>query len=162
MKAGTSWLYLQLRDHPQIATTPLKEIHYFAQHHTDYKLIGFFDRLKRIKEETSLLQADHPDEARASLDWFRAYLADPTDDAWFAGLYDGPLGTKWCAEFCNLMCCSHEQDGNTCAMWQNGFVLSILHVTRLNVYGAIRAFISPSLVRSLSSLNGKKWISGDF
>jgi hypothetical protein len=102
MKAGTSWLYMQLRDHPQIDSLPLKEIHYFAQRHTDYKIIGFRDRLQRIKEGIVALQADHPAEARASLGWFGAYLAEPTDDAWFASLYDDPLGTKWCAEFSNL------------------------------------------------------------
>lgn len=30
MKVGTTWLYGQLKDHPDIHFTPEKEIHYFA------------------------------------------------------------------------------------------------------------------------------------
>ena len=102
MKAGTSWLYMLLRDHPQIDAVPLKEIHYFAQHHTDYRLLNFADRLSRLQEVTARLPTNQPDEARALLDWFRAYLAEPVNDAWLAGLYRDPQGPSWCAEFSNL------------------------------------------------------------
>ncbi len=123
MKAGTSWLYMQLRDHPQIEALPLKEIHYFAQYHTDYKIIGFRDRLQRLKEGIAALQADRPAKARAALDWFGAYLAEPTDDAWFANLYDNPVGAKWCAEFSNLNALLTE------AGWQH--VRSVASRTRI-------------------------------
>ncbi len=102
MKAGTSWLYMLLRDHPQIDAVPLKEIHYFAQRHTGYRLLDFPERINRVRDMAVWLPAHQPGEARTMLDWFRAYLKDPVDDTWFAGLYRDPQGPSWCAEFSNL------------------------------------------------------------
>jgi len=102
MKSATSWLYMQLRRHPRIAAVPLKEVHYFAHHHTGYGLLDFPDRLNRLRAAVEEMRADRPDATRAMLDWFRAYLADPLDDAWFGGLYRDPRGPGWCAEFSNL------------------------------------------------------------
>ncbi len=102
MKAGTSWLYMLLRDHPQIDAVPLKEIHYFAQHHTGYRLLDFAERKRKVRDMGAWLPAHESDKARTVLDWFRAYLADPVDDAWLASLYRDPQGPSWCAEFSNL------------------------------------------------------------
>ncbi len=49
MKSATSLLYMQLRGHPRIAAVPLKEVHYFAHHHTSFDLLGFPDRLNRLR-----------------------------------------------------------------------------------------------------------------
>lgn len=43
-KAGTTWLWHYLRDHPQCAATPLKEIHFFG---------GKSERLNRLLAETT-------------------------------------------------------------------------------------------------------------
>jgi len=102
MKSATSWLYMQLRGHPRIAAVPLKEVHYFAHHHTGFCMLDFPDRLNRLRAAVEEMPADRPDATRALLDWFGAYLADPLDDAWFAGLYRDPDGPTWCAEFSNL------------------------------------------------------------
>ncbi len=102
MKAGTSWLYMLLRDHPQIDAVPLKEIHYFAQRHTEHRLLDRPNRLDRLREMTAGPPATWPGEPDALLAWFRAYLADPVDDAWLAGLFHDPHGPAWCAEFSNL------------------------------------------------------------
>ena len=102
MKAGTSWLYMLLREHPQIDAVPVKEVHYFAQHHTNYRFLSFQERLNRLGEAALWLGVGQPDDARAKLRWFCAFLADPVDDAWLAALYRDPRGPTWCAEFSNL------------------------------------------------------------
>jgi len=102
MKSATSWLYMMLRDHPQIEATPVKEVHYFGYHNTGYRMLDFADRLNTFKQEVIHLRADQPMMVRASLEWFNRFVADPVDDAWFAGLYSDPMGPAWCAEFSNL------------------------------------------------------------
>jgi hypothetical protein len=102
IKSGTSWLYMLLRNHPQIDTVPVKEIHYFAHFHTEYQLLCFPNRLKQLQDTAAWLSADRPEEARAILSWFTSYLADPVNDAWLAGLYRDPHGANWCSEFSNL------------------------------------------------------------
>ena len=102
MKAGTSWLYMQLRGHPAIDATPVKEVHYFAHCHTPHKMLDFPMRVRQFQAATKWFPAHEPDKTRGLLDWYGRYLADPVDDRWFAGLFEDPQGPRWSAEFSNL------------------------------------------------------------
>jgi Sulfotransferase family len=102
MKAGTSWLYMQLRGHPAVDATPAKEIHYFAHCHTPYKMLDFPVRLRHFRAASQWFSEDQPDTTRRLLDWYRRYLTDPVDDRWLSRLFEDPQGSRWCSEFSNL------------------------------------------------------------
>lgn len=50
MKAGTTWLYEQLKDHPEIYFTPRKEIHYLANTVGIENQTGHHRRLQQSKQ----------------------------------------------------------------------------------------------------------------
>lgn len=126
IKAGTSFLYLVFRQHPEIYFTPEKEIHFFA--HSN----GFDRRLSRpiipsrrdlvrraaIRRGTilssdfrrhRLSQVLHNRYARVTdvaalrgiVQWYAdRYLVDPVDDAWFERIYED-AGDRYAADFSN-------------------------------------------------------------
>lgn len=108
MKAGTTWLYKQLENHPQIYFTPEKEIHYFAnkvgiegqlnrksrvekfKHHIDIVKNG---NLKFISDRTSILA------------WYALYANESfINNDWYERLFVLNDGKKYCADFSNLYC----------------------------------------------------------
>jgi hypothetical protein len=50
MKAGTTWLYEQLKDHPEIYFTPEKEIHYFANKVGIENQLNHRNRILKLKD----------------------------------------------------------------------------------------------------------------
>lgn len=126
IKAGTTFLYLVFRQHPEIYFTPEKEVHFFA--HTN----GFDRRLHRpiipsrrdlvrraaIRRGT-ILSNDFRrhrlsqvlryryervmDAAalRRNLQWYAdRYLVNPVDDAWFERIYED-ASDRYAADFSN-------------------------------------------------------------
>jgi len=104
MKAGTSWLFRQLRNHPDIFSTPVKEIHYFAHIHTNIAFLDFNSRIQAFKSYLSWLDPQsNVDSVRRDLRWYLSYLDDPVDDAWFIKLFEERGVCKYCAEYSNLL-----------------------------------------------------------
>jgi len=103
MKASTSWLYKQLENHPDMFSTPVKEIHYFAHIHTNIKFLDFNARIAALKVYFMYLNAKSDGEkVRRDLRWFASYLEDPVDDNWFTRLFDGRGTQKYCSEYSNM------------------------------------------------------------
>jgi hypothetical protein len=75
-KAGTTWLYSALSAHPQIWTTPKKEIHYFdrSPDWRDPKI----EKFKKARGGRSRLETWH---------WYRKYSRLPRNDRWYASLF---------------------------------------------------------------------------
>lgn len=104
MKAGTSWLFKQLEDHPDILSTPIKEIHYFSHTHTNSGLLDYNARIQTLKSYVSWLStSDRIERIRRDLRWFEFYVDEPIDDAWFVSLFSNRGPQKYWAEFSNML-----------------------------------------------------------
>jgi hypothetical protein len=103
MKSGTSWLAMQLDDHPDIFLPPIKEVHYFAHCHSPITLLNTNGRVESVKTYIYWVNQNiHLDILRHTLSWFDMYLDGPINDAWFYNLYKNRGFKKYCAEFSNL------------------------------------------------------------
>lgn len=103
MKAGTSWLYELLKEHPDIDTVPIKEIHFFWEKHGDFRLLSDTQRLETARYHLNRLIPETPlKSVPALLDWFKLYLAGPVDDVWLANLFTRRSQRAYCAEFSNM------------------------------------------------------------
>lgn len=77
-RAGSTWLWRNLQQHPDIWMPPFKHINYF---HPRFQKM----RLKRLKYHTKEIFWDHTD---APPSWYLKFFAKPTpDDAWYEGLF---------------------------------------------------------------------------
>ena len=108
MKAGTTWLYNQLKDHPDIYFTPEKEIHYFAN------IVGIEDQLNRksriekLKKQIDRVRdgnlkfiAEHTEE----LAWYALYAnQEEITNEWYESLFTLNDKKDFCADFSNLYC----------------------------------------------------------
>lgn len=103
MKAGTSWLYELLKEHPDIDTVPIKEIHFFWERHGDFSLLSDGQRLETARYHINRLLPETPLRlVPALLDWFKLYLAGPVDEVWFANLFTRRSERLYCTEFSNM------------------------------------------------------------
>lgn len=104
-RAGSTWLYKNLKKHPEIWLPPVKEIHYFDEQE---KLNSvniwqrFFDqnsslnrRWRRIlKTQLTKHLATNPPDYQ-NIRWYFNYFFRPRNDQWYASLFqnDGALKT---------------------------------------------------------------------
>jgi hypothetical protein len=99
-KAGTTWLARVLQHHPELFLTPVKEIHYFDH------VYGVTDHLSRRRRRSRYrkyhqklwTQWTRFHEARAEWPWYRDYMRDPLDDAWYARLFSHRGGKRFAGE----------------------------------------------------------------
>ncbi|MEL6168415.1 MAG: sulfotransferase [Pseudomonadota bacterium] len=104
MKAGTTWLYSVLGQHPDIYFSPEKEIHYFYAVHVRPDVLSDANRLQNV--QTKYLRFD-PTKGRTRvvrdrLRWAANYLDSPIDDHWYRQLFALRRDQKWAADFSNL------------------------------------------------------------
>jgi len=102
MKAGTTWLYEQFKNHPDIGTVPEKEIHYFASVTGKWNLLGHEDRINKFFINTDGKKFDEFKNTLDGICWYAEY-AKPKyiNDAWYQNLFR-ETKKKYCADFCNL------------------------------------------------------------
>lgn len=98
-KAGTTWLYEQLRREPDLFFTPEKELHYFFSRYGSFDRLpnsGRFNKLKDFVNGASRnFQSPQPDPEFArkftffqkNLDWFEAFAQGPVTDGWYRRLF---------------------------------------------------------------------------
>lgn len=117
MKAGTTWLYEQLKDHPQIYFTPEKEIHYFANK------VGIEDQLSK-HQRVGKLKSVMGEYAKGNLKyiamnvdriyWYANFSrANEINNEWYESLFSLAVDAKYCADFSNLYCQMGEEG------WEN-------------------------------------------
>ncbi|MFZ2725015.1 MAG: sulfotransferase [Methylococcaceae bacterium] len=117
MKAGTTWLYAQLKEHPDIYFTPEKEIHYFANKVGIDNQLNHRARTEKLKQcldkyhKGNLKQlAVHAPE----IAWYSEYAtAKQLSNQWYENLFRMKATQKYCADFSNLYCLMNK-DG-----WDN-------------------------------------------
>ena len=92
-KAGTTWLYRNLRDHPQI-WMPKKEVHYFDQRINDAsfklraRLFGGRPEDLAWRQQVKHWTGVHlKNLSLPGLLWVYRYYMRPPDDAWYATLF---------------------------------------------------------------------------
>ena len=116
MKAGTTWLYEQLKGHPEIYFTPEKEIHYFANAVGIENQLNHRSRLLRLKSVMEKYAKGNPTYISnniSEIEWYLKYAsAKEIDNQWYESLFSGS-GNRMCADFSNLYC-QMESDG-----WKN-------------------------------------------
>ena len=91
-KAGTSWLHANLRQHPEISTPPLKELHYFdiPQQSPIILHLGQNSASGRRARLALPLLRRHPQ-------WTLRYLCRFRNDQWYASLFS-PAAGQICGE----------------------------------------------------------------
>jgi len=96
MKAGTTWLYKQLKPHPNIRFTPEKEIHYFSYAN------GIGRKLEQSERQKKLAKAIARDLRPVVVRWYEKYAApEKVDDAWYCSLFGKARQDAYCADFSN-------------------------------------------------------------
>lgn len=108
MKAGTTWLYEQLKNHPEIHFSPEKEIHYFANKVGIENQLNHRNRILKLKD---ILQKNANGNAKFisqnldEISWYSDY-AYPLEisNEWYEKLFKFKSNKKFCADFSNLYC----------------------------------------------------------
>lgn len=108
MKAGTTWLYEKLKDHPEIYFTPIKEIHYFAN------LVGIgqqtsrASRLRQLKRTLTSCSQHNQEQLLYRIEeiqWYLNYAKKAEiDNNWYRSLFASQGSEKFSADFSNLYC----------------------------------------------------------
>lgn len=88
-KSGTTWLAKVLSDHPELFLTPVKEIHYFDHVAGITEHLGSHKRRSRYRKyhQRMWTQWHRFGEHRGQWAWYRDYMGQPIDDAWYARLF---------------------------------------------------------------------------
>jgi len=99
-KAGTTWLGRMLERHPDVFFTPVKEIHYFdhAAELTAHLSDARRHSRRRKYYQRLCTQWHRWGALYAQLAWYRDYMQDPVDDAWYARLFTRRQGKKMAGE----------------------------------------------------------------
>lgn len=110
-KAGTTWLYEQLRTDPQLYFSPEKELHYF------YSRYGSFDRLSngtrfgKLREHVNRASANFadpvPDQEYArrlanfsrALNWYIHFAQGPVSTDWYRQLFAAAGERQYACDF---------------------------------------------------------------
>ncbi|WP_158774131.1 sulfotransferase [Cobetia sp. L2A1] len=117
MKAGTTWLYERLKDHPDVSFTQEKEIHYFANKVGIENQLNHHSRILKLKSILNKYGGGNPKyiaENIQEISWYVNYAKpNSISNEWYISLFDDPQSEKYCADFSNLYC-QMSSDG-----WEN-------------------------------------------
>ena len=104
MKAGTTWLFWQLEQHPDLVFSREKELHYNAYMNGDRKSLSLRYRLSRFKSALDLHNSNRFTREYAELLWwYCAYLIPPRSNAWYRKRFPEVLNDQqYCCDFSNL------------------------------------------------------------
>lgn len=116
IKAGTTWLFSVLRQHPLIATPLTKEVHFFTPATLPWEPLADSARIETMahyfgnqgpfaKSTPQLASA-----AREDLDWFRRYLNGPVDLEWFRALFGDGDPQRYISDFSPFTCLGNPAD----------------------------------------------------
>lgn len=132
MRSSTTWLHTQLKDHPDIYFTPVKEIHYFSHARKIYDFESKINRLKWLS--TIFLEQEDQGhhyfaENSRRFDWFGRYVRpDEVSDDWYQSLFTDRQSEKYCADFSNLNSLLDEEGWNL--VRKNCRKLKVIYVLR--------------------------------
>lgn len=100
-KTGTTWLHAQLKDHPEIGFSHVKEVHYFNTMHNGSILLTTrkVEHIKRLIENNRFALEKYFSDLSAgkNVDAGIQRLLSPVDDNWYIKLFDN--SKKYSADF---------------------------------------------------------------
>ena len=104
MKAGTTWLYQVLDQHPDIFFSLEKEIHYFYAVHVNRNVLSEDVRLRNVRDKYLRIDpsTSRSEAVRKRLHWASNYLSSPIDDFWYRNLFVFRQGQRFASDFSNL------------------------------------------------------------
>lgn len=82
-KSGTTWLHHNLKPHPDIWMSPVKEIRYFDMRRKKPSFFKFDKQLRRKR----VREAYRDIRKRTNVGWWVRYLFFPCNDKWYASLF---------------------------------------------------------------------------
>ena len=87
-KSGTTWLYYNMRVHPEIWLPPLKEIAYFNNNSYNPTVTSLLDTpSKRLKLQRLSMKFWSSAKKGQNIGWFLRYFFLPRNDEWYASLF---------------------------------------------------------------------------
>lgn len=106
MKAGTTWLYRQLEQHPDIIFSPEKELHYLSYRDGNQRILNQDYKRKRFENALLRFKGDKTaSDYQQLMQWYESYLDTLMDDNWYRQRFPTQLAsTQYCADFSNLSC----------------------------------------------------------
>lgn len=106
MKAGTTWLYRQLEQHPDIVFSREKELHYLDFRDGDKRVLNERYKASRRENAFTRFNGDKSSQDYADLlKWYDSYMEPVMDDNWYRDRFPDKLETQqYCADFSNLTC----------------------------------------------------------
>jgi hypothetical protein len=105
MKAGTTWLYEQLKHQPYIVSTPEKEIHYFEHVSGKSNPIPFNKRREKLIQFLADKNAAFVAQNLDKIQWYLHYgRQENINDEWYKKLFGNHAEDNrlYCADFSNL------------------------------------------------------------
>jgi len=94
LKTGTTWLYLNLRNHPDIRMTPIKELHYFNQPLLIPNIIRHLkSRQLRLQLKRTILRCLN-EKSYEQVGWLLRFYFLPRNDRWYSSLFSRGFGQK--------------------------------------------------------------------
>lgn len=95
MRAGSTWLYRNLKEHPELWLPPIKELHYFDSRKIDRSpgvITKFFSASWPNKRYRSLLLRRAKDKVRcfrySELKWDYKFFFKAQNDVWYSSLFE--------------------------------------------------------------------------
>jgi hypothetical protein len=105
MKAGTTWLYSILKNHPDLYFTYEKEIHFWSDYTLGSNALSHENRIRKTKQ---ILGTTNPKENinsyKRKVDWYSNYLAKDLSLKWYADLFPMNREKQYNCDFSNLTC----------------------------------------------------------
>jgi len=93
-RAGTTWLHANLRQHPEIWLTPVKEVHYFDARHRKRRSNNYYRRhLRKRSRRYAQLQTYRDAVSKrdgtflANLAWDLHFFVPPRTNRWYQGIF---------------------------------------------------------------------------
>ena len=87
MKAGTSWLYHNIKHHPDVKMPPYKEITYFGGLSNRPAITEILVKDPYMSRRVRLVLTYYMPRCPRSVVWFTRYLLLPRSDKWYASLF---------------------------------------------------------------------------
>lgn len=104
MKAGTTWLYAQLNQHPEIYFTPEKEIHYLAELYSDFSPLSRSYRYQRMMRYMNRVDPEVVPLKLilAKIRWYSNFMMNVDPIRWYPKLFEQKNEERFCGDFSNL------------------------------------------------------------
>jgi hypothetical protein len=113
MKAGTTWLYRQLEQHPDIRFSREKELHFLAYLDGDQRALSKQYRLTRARNALHQSRRDQRYPTAKELLWYAGYVLRKPNWQWYQARFDSSTQGQYLADFSNLTAVISEESWRT-------------------------------------------------